>query len=144
VIVLRHIFGVVMGILVAPALLWGSGWGFVRAGELKAQSGANLFVALGAMAAAGLVLGALMVAQWASPLATLLPGLGLVAWTIVYAVNPGRAGLELPFGDDVLRGMETLLVTGVYGLLGLALLIPTFTPSRWRAKALSERDADYF
>jgi hypothetical protein len=144
VIVVRHIFGFILGILVAPAMLWATGWGVMRATELKNQTGANLFVAIGAMGAAGVVMGVLMVARWSSPLATLLPGLGLVGWTVVYAINPQRAALELPGTAAIQPTMETLLVTGVYGLLGMALMMPTFHPSRWRAKGAADRSGEEF
>lgn len=144
VIVVRHIFGFILGLLVAPALVWATGWGFMRAQELKNNTGTNLFAALGAMAAVGLVVGVLMVAKWASPLATLLPGLSLVSWTIVYALNPQRAALKLPVGDAIEQGMETLLITGIYALVGLALMIPTFTPSRWRGRGANRNDDDFF
>lgn len=144
VIVVRHIFGFILGILVAPAMLYATGWGVMQAQALKTQTGAKLFVALGAMAAAGLVVGVLMVARWSSPLATLLPGLALVAWTIVYAVNPARAALELPGANAIKPTMETLLFTGVYGMLGVALMMPTLHPSRWRGKYASDRSGDEF
>jgi hypothetical protein len=144
VIVVRHIFGFIVGILVGPAMLWATGWGVMRATELRGQTGANLYIAIGAMAVAGLVVGVLMVARWSSPLATLLPGLGLVGWTVVYAVNPQRAALELPGTDAIQPTMNTLLVSGVYGLLGVALMMPTFHPSRWRAKGAGDRSADEF
>lgn len=133
VIVVRHFFGFLLGIMVAPGLLWVTGWGYLRTQQLRNDPGSSLYLAIAALAGAGLVIGVLMVAKWASPLATMLPGVGLVGWTIAYAVNPGQAALRLPVDPDVYRSMESLLVAGMYGLLGMALLMPTFTPSRWRS-----------
>jgi hypothetical protein len=140
VIAVRHFFGFILGIVVAPGLVLATGWGFMRTQQLRNDPGGSLTLAIAALAAAGLVIGVLMVAKWASPLATLLPGLSLLGWTIVYAVNPGQAALQLPVNKLVYQGMESLLVAGIYGLVGMALLIPTFTPSRWRSNRMEMRD----
>jgi hypothetical protein len=151
---MRHFVGVLVGLVVAAALLVGAGWavqeGVAAAvggsgaaappGEAVppvAEAGARLWIALGGMAGAGLLLG-LVVAGRISPLATFVPSMALLSWTVVYALDPPRAISLVPddpsFHEVLLqagRGMITLLTTGVYGMLGVALFVPVLFPSRW-------------
>jgi hypothetical protein len=41
------------------------------------------------------------------------------------------------------RGMLTLLSTGVYGLLGVALFLPVLMPSRWARPEPDEEQEEY-
>ncbi|MQA94728.1 MAG: hypothetical protein GEV11_08785 [Streptosporangiales bacterium] len=137
---MRHLLGLVLGILLAPALLLGTGWAYPRA--LEAAGGTlgplsnQALGAYGALLGAGLVLG-LIIASRVSPLIPVLPGLAMLGWTGALLALGTRA-LELPSwalpAGDVTQGVTTLLQGGVYAMLGLALLIPLFQPSRWRRR----------
>lgn len=152
---MRHFVGLLVGVVVAAALLVGAGWavqetvaaavtgpgiGETPVGETVppvAEAGARLWIALGGMAGAGLLIGLVMAGR-ISPLAAFVPSMVLLAWSVVYALDPARAISIVP--DDLLvheileqagRGMITLLTTGVYGMLGIALFVPVLLPSRW-------------
>lgn len=108
----------------------------------------KMWIALGAMAAVGLVFG-LVVAGRISPLATFVPSMVLLAWTVVYALDMNRALSFIPAEPSVNQiirdaggGAKTLLTTGVYALLGVALFIPVLMPSRW-SRQRDDIDEDY-
>ena len=70
-----------------------------------------------------------------SPLAAGLPGLVLIAWTVVYGFSVRRAVHYIPLrGDTYGAGFEAMLMNGVLAAAGLALVVPLFIPSRWRAR----------
>lgn len=133
------------------AVLGGGGWavqqtfGGAAAAPPEDQ---KLWIALGAMAAVGLVVG-LVTAGRISPVATFIPSMVLLAWTVVYALDVNRA-LSLipsePSVDQIIRdaglGVRTMLTTGVFALLGVALFIPVLMPSRW-ARRHDDEDEDY-
>ncbi|WP_328817427.1 hypothetical protein [Nonomuraea cypriaca] len=108
----------------------------------------SMWIALGAMAAVGLVVG-LVVAGRVSPLATFVPSMVMLAWTVTYALDMNRA-LSLipsePSVNQIIRdagwGSRAMLTTGVFALLGVALFIPVLMPSRW-ARRRDDLDEDY-
>jgi ABC-type branched-subunit amino acid transport system permease subunit len=126
--------------VVTVALLGGGGWAVQQAvGNTAAAppDSQKLWIALGAMAAVGLVFG-LVVAGRISPLATFVPSMVLLAWTVVYALDMNRAISLIPAEpsvNEIIReagaGARTMLTTGVLALLGVALFIPVLMPSRW-------------
>ncbi|NUR92394.1 MAG: hypothetical protein HOY71_50690 [Nonomuraea sp.] len=136
---------------VTAVLLGGGGWAVQQALGSAAASpatGQKMWIALGAMAAVGLVVG-LVVAGRVSPLATFVPSLVLLAWTVVYALDVNRALSFIPDEPSVngiIRdagfGDKTMLTTGVFALLGVAMFIPVLIPSRW-ARRDYEMDDDY-
>ncbi|MFI6454924.1 hypothetical protein ACIBF6_25580 [Streptosporangium amethystogenes] len=147
---MRHVFGVLVGLVVTAVLLFGAGWAVQEAGvslvPLPAESGPKIWIALGVMAAIGLLVG-LVVAGRASPLATFVPSMVLLAWTVVYALDVRRAMGLVP--DDPTfhrlllqagRGMGLLLTTGVYALLGILLFLPVLMPSRWAPRYRDEEE----
>jgi hypothetical protein len=79
-----------------------------------------------------------VVAGRVSPLAAFVPSMVLLAWTVIYALDVNRA-LSLipsePSVNQIIRdagfGAKTMLTTGVFALLGVALFIPVLMPSRW-------------
>lgn len=137
---MRHVGGLLLGLVVTAVVLGGAGWATHRALTAAGSApsgGQHLWIGLGAMAAAGLVVG-LVVAGRVSPLATFVPSLVLLSWTVVYALDAGRALAMLPDGAwahqlvrEAAAGARTLLAGGVFGLLGTALFIPALMPSRW-------------
>ncbi|WP_246081053.1 hypothetical protein [Nonomuraea mesophila] len=109
----------------------------------------TLWIALGSMAAVGLVVG-LVVAGRVSPLATFLPSMVLLAWTVVYALDVNRALSFVPDEPSMHQlvreagaGARTLLTTGVFALLGVALFIPVLMPSRWSRGDDDDLDEEY-
>ncbi|MGW4796288.1 hypothetical protein ACWEPC_28090 [Nonomuraea sp. NPDC004297] len=135
-----------VGLVVTAAVLGGGGWAVQQAAANAAATppvDQKLWIALGAMAAVGLVAGLVMAGR-ISPMATFVPSLVLLAWTVVYALDANRALSFVPVEPsvnqivrDIGTGARTLLTTGVYALLGVALFIPVLMPSRW-----SRRDDD--
>lgn len=112
------------------------------------QGSQSLWIALGSMAAVGLVVG-LVVAGRVSPVATFIPSMVLLAWTVVYALDTNRALTMLPDGPSVhqivreaVTGSKTMLTTGVLALLGVALFIPVLMPSRW-SRPYDDDDEEY-
>ncbi|MBO0807100.1 MAG: hypothetical protein J2P32_02215, partial [Actinobacteria bacterium] len=100
--------------------------------------------ALAALAGAGLLLGIFLSVPQVSALATVLPGIVLVAWTVLLAVREHTALRYIPMkGESFGQGFQTLLTTGVLGMIGVAMIIPLFVPRRWRGPALvDEEDVD--
>lgn len=149
---MRHFVGLLVGVVVSAILLGGGGWAVYRAtaGSVAGlPAGQPLWIALGAMAAVGLVLG-LVMAGHVSPLATFVPSMVLLAWTVVYALDVNRALSFIPRGTgthQLLReaglGNQTLLTTGVYALLGVALFLPVLMPSRWARRDEELEEDDY-
>ncbi|WP_250572499.1 hypothetical protein [Nonomuraea sediminis] len=148
---MRHFAGLIIGLVATAALLGGGGWAVQQALGSAAASpagGQKLWIALGAMAAVGLIVG-LVVAGRVSPLATFVPSLVLLAWTVVYALDMNRALSFIPDQPSVnaiIRdagfGDKTLLTTGVFALLGVAMFIPVLIPSRW-ARSRYDVDEEY-
>ncbi|OPG12858.1 hypothetical protein [Microbispora sp. GKU 823] len=151
---MRHFFGLLLGVVVAAALLLGGGWASQEAVRGAAQSidpakDTRMLIALGVMAVVGLLLGLVLVGR-VSPLATFVPSMALLAWTVVYVLDVSRAASLVPTGPSVQaellqagRGMLTLLSTGVYGLLGVALFLPVLMPSRWARPEPDEEQEEY-
>ncbi|GAA4557213.1 hypothetical protein [Planotetraspora kaengkrachanensis] len=149
---MRHFFGFLVGVVVAAVLLAGGGWAaqeLVRgvSQHLDPATDTRMLIAVGVMVVTGVLLG-LVLALRTSPMATLVPALALLAWTVVYVLDASTATGLVPTGSAfqaelVLagKGMTTLLSSGVYGLLGVALFIPVLMPSRWAAP-LDEDDED--
>jgi len=154
---MRHLYGVGLAVLLAAAVFFGAAWGYVWAfngieasaatssglppadgGGLPAAGGslfqnAHVMVGGGALLAVGLAAGLLMVVPRVSPLAAGLPGLVLVAWTVLYASNVREAVRLIPLkSTDSGTGFELLLFSGLLGAAGLAMVTPLFIPSRWR------------
>ncbi|GIH48929.1 hypothetical protein [Microbispora rosea] len=151
---MRHFFGLLLGVVVAAALLLGGGWASQEAVRGAAQSvdpakDTRMLIALGVMAVVGLLLGLVLVGR-VSPLATFVPSMALLAWTVVYVLDVSRAASLVPSGPSVQaellqagRGMLMLLSTGVYGLLGVALFLPVLMPSRWARPEPDEEQEEY-
>jgi hypothetical protein len=136
---MRHLVGLILAPMLAVALFAGGGWGtqMIRSAQhggagLNSMSG---LLALGAVAGAGLLLGLLLVGPAVSTLAPGLPGLTLLAWTALWVTRSASALRLIPMHDrDVGEGFQVLLTSGVLALLGAAMMVPLFVPSRWRRR----------
>jgi hypothetical protein len=149
---MRHLIGFVLAVALAAAVFFGATWGYLRLLRIPVVNGAaatlpagggsllhdkNVLLAFAALAGVGLLAGICVAAPRISPLAAGLPGLALVAWTVLYLADVQRAVRYIPlkteaFGD----GFEAMLFNGVLAAAGLALIIPLFVPNRWRRAAL--------
>lgn len=148
---MRHLAGLLLGLVVTVAVLGGGGWAVQQAFGTAAATPPDTqktWIALGAMAAVGLVVG-LVVAGRVSPMATFVPSMVMLAWTVVYALDTSRA-LSLipqePSVNQIIRdagsGDKLLLTTGVLALLGVVMFIPVLMPSRW-SRPHDDEDEDY-
>jgi hypothetical protein len=134
---MRHLIGFILAIALGAALYFAAGWGFIHMTSLAAH-GINLtgrtgLMALAALAGTGLFLGILLAVRAISPLATGLPGLVLLAWSALLTVSAHRALGWIPLqGHSFGAGFRALLAGGTLTLLGAAMIVPLFLPSRWR------------
>jgi len=151
---MRHFFGLLLGFVVVGAVLLGGGWAAQVAARAAAQEldpvqDTRILIAIGVMAVLGLLIGLILVTR-VSPLAAFVPSIVLLAWTLVYVLDVSRAASLVPTGAAVQqqdlaeasRGMLTLLSTGVYGMLGIALFLPVIMPSRWARRWDGEDDEE--
>jgi hypothetical protein len=145
---MRHIAGIALAIAAALVLFFAGGWGYLRLLRTPAVNGSlaglpagggslvsnhNVLASLGALLATGLVIGILVAAPRISPLAAGLPGLALLALTGLYLASVRHAVQLIPLRTRTFGvGFEAMLIDGVLGLAGLAMVVPMFVPSRWR------------
>ena len=152
---MRHLIGVALAIVMAAAVFFAGSWGYLKLlsgsarGTLPAGSGSLIhdhavLEGFGVLLAVGLLAGILMVLPMISPLAAGLPGLALLAWTGLYLFSVRRAVQYIPLKSQTYgTGFEALLFDGVLALVGLAMIIPLFVPSRWRSRAVGEVPAPF-
>ncbi|WP_207939467.1 hypothetical protein [Actinomadura darangshiensis] len=151
---MRHAFGFVLGVLLTPALVYGAAWGYVQAGQSFDGTGqeitdrTRIYGAFALLAAVGLVMGVIIVARWASPLVSLVPALALLGFSGYFLADPGSV-LDLPGkvppAGDMDFGLRMLLGSGVYAMMGLALLMPSWAPRRWgRDRDDDAADRDFY
>ena len=144
---MRHLLGVMLAIIMAAALYFGASWGYLRLligpaglGRLPAGGGSLLhnhavLEGFGALLGVAVLAGVLMAVPRISPLAAGLPGLALVAWTGLYLFSVRHAVQYIPLKSRAYgAGFEAMLFDGVLALVGLAMVMPLFVPSRWRGK----------
>src|SRR5271169_323979 len=152
---MRHLIGVALAIVMAAAVFFAGSWGYLKLltgsakGALPAGGGSLLhdhavLEGFGVLLAVGLLAGLLMASPVISPLASSLPGLALLAWTGLYLFSVRRAVQYIPLKSQAYgTGFEALLFDGVLALIGAAMIIPLFVPSRWRSRAAVAAPASY-
>ena len=154
---MRHRIGLVLAVVMTGVLFFPGAWGYLRllrvpaAGDQLSQlpagggslmSDHHVLLALAALTGTFLLAGILVAVPRISPLAAGLPGLLLLGWTTLYLVSV-RQGVDLiplrsdPFG----AGFEAMLFSGILAGAGLAMILPMFVPSRWRARRMEETEA---
>jgi hypothetical protein len=144
---MRHLIGVVLAIVMAAAVFFAGSWGYlklligpVKGGVLPAGGGSLIhdhavLEGFGVLLAVGLLVGLLVALPVISPLASGLPGLALLAWTGLYLFSVRHAVQYIPLKTRTYgMGFEAMLFNGVLALVGLAMVIPLFVPSRWRSR----------
>lgn len=143
---MRHLYGTALASAMIMVTFWAGAWGYQRLLRLPAPPGAlpagggslladsSATISLAAVAATGLLAGILVVVPWISPLAAGLPGLLFVGWTALYLTSVRRATELIPLRSHAFgAGWEAMLINGLLGAAGLAMIVPLFVPSRWRA-----------
>ncbi len=153
---MRHLVGVVLAIVLAAAVFFAASWGYLKlligpagSGALPAGGGSllhnhHVLEGFGALLGVGLVAGLLIVVPRISPLAAGLVGLVLLGWTGLYLFSVRRAVQYIPLKTRPYgAGFEAMLFDGVLALVGLAMIIPLFVPSRWRSKPVVASPAPY-
>lgn len=143
---LRHLIGLGLAIGLAAAIVFGGGWGVAKMTALAAQGTSLTSVtglsALGALLLTGLFLGILLVAP-VSPVSTALPGVALLGWTALFALNTSLASRLMPLRtSQIAAGLHLLLADGVLALLGMMLICPAFVPTRWRPASETDLGLD--
>jgi len=136
-----------LAVIMAAALYFAASWGYLRLligpaglGRLPAGGGSLLhnhavLEGFGALLGVAVLAGVLMAVPRISPLAAGLPGLALLAWTGLYLFSVRHAVQYIPLKSRAYgAGFEAMLFDGVLALVGLAMVIPLFVPSRWRGK----------
>ena len=152
---MRHLFGIALAVALSAGVFFGGTWGYYRlflrngpgsAWSVPAGGGglignSTVTLGLGAVVGVALIAGLLLVIPRVSPLATGLPGLVLLAWTVLYLVSPGRMVHYIPLKSHSFgAGFAALGTTGILGAAGIVLLMPLFVPSRWRRGLAGEED----
>ena len=147
---MRHVTGIGLAIVLAGAVFFAACWGYLRLLRVALSTagtsalpapGANLLhdttvlTAVGALAGTALLAGLFAAAPRISPLAAGLPGLALVGWSVWYALSTRLAVQYIPLrADSFGAGFAAMLENGLLAAAGLALVVPLFIPSRWRAR----------
>lgn len=148
---MRHVAGFVLALVLSAALYFGAGWGVARIIALRGP-GSGLghpltsthgLLAIGALIAAGLLLGICLAAPRISPLAAGLPGLVLLGWSGLVVAHSGYALRYLPLpGSQATSGIVYLLLHGVLALAGAAMIVPLLVPSRWRSALADDEEEE--
>ncbi len=156
---MRHLIGIALAIGLAAAVFFAATWGYLRllrvpvvnggASTLPGGGGSlihdtNVLWAVAALAGTALLAGILVAVPRISPLAAGLPGLVLIAWTVVYGLNVQRAVRYIPLKSDTFGdGFEAMLFNGVLAAAGLLLVVPLFIPARWRRRVPAGADGEF-
>ena len=147
---MRHVFGVVLALVMFAAVFVGAGWAVEKIVTLRGSGGSGSglttphgVIALAVLVGVGLLLGVLLAVPAVSPLAAGLPGLVLLGWTALLAVSEKRAIQAVPLhAHSFAVGFGEMLTSGVLALAGAAMIVPLFVPSRWRRR--QHGDDDYY
>jgi hypothetical protein len=142
---MRHFIGLILALALAAALFLAGGWGAEHIGALAGHSvglpSRTGLIGLAAVLGTGLFLGILLAVPAISPLATGLPGLVLLGWTALLALSAHRALAWIPLqGHTFGAGFRVLLLNGTLALIGAAMIVPLFLPSRWRTDRYDDSD----
>jgi hypothetical protein len=139
----RHVLGVVAGLLLPPLIAAGLWYGV---GDIVSGSPAFGLSWLGpaVLAVSGLVF-AFLAGSRMSPLASLLGGLAFTALGVVASMGtPDLRVLSQRWLPAVMdAGFQAVAYTGVLLFLGVALLVVSMFPSRWRSSEPPVYMAEY-
>lgn len=133
---LRHIFGFVVGIILAPTLPYAMGWGTDTALRTFAENfGATnrTYLAMGVLLVSGIVVAAMTSTRWLSPIAALVVGLPMLVVTALHLL-----GAEVWVLVELPGRVATLNRLGVLGMLGALLVVSALPAHRWRGREKGE------
>lgn len=131
----------------AAVMFFAAAWGYARLlklpvppgqAALPAGGGSLLgngpeLLALAALIVTGVLAAVVVMDRRLSPLAAGLPGVLLLAWTVLYLVSVRHAVALIPLRSQSFgAGWEALLFHGVLGAAGALLIVPAVIPARWR------------
>ena len=138
-------------------MYFGAAWGYLQllklpvppgqasalpAGGGSLVSNSTALLALSVLVVTAVLAGLLVAVPRVSPLASGLPGLLLLAWTVLYVVSVRHAVQLIPLRSHAFgAGWEGLLFNGILGAVGAVMVFPLFIPSRWRLSRRAESDA---
>jgi hypothetical protein len=138
-------------------MFFAGAWGYLQLLKLPVQPGqatvlpagggsllsnSTALLALAALLVTAVLAGVLAAVPWFSPLASGLPGVLLLAWTVLYLVSVRGAVEFIPLRSASFgAGWEALLFNGILGAVGAVMIFPMFIPSRWRGSRPAESDA---
>jgi hypothetical protein len=144
----RHLYGTALASVMVLVMFFGDAWAYLEllklpvppgeTGALPAAGGSllsngSVLLALAVLAVTGLLAGLIVALPKISPLAAGLPGLVLIAWTVLFLVSVRWATAIIPLRSHSFgAGWEALLFNGVLGAAGLVMIVPMCIPSRWR------------
>lgn len=137
---MRHVVAAVLGLVLAPVLLYALGWGTAVAAAAWSDNPGSATPE--ALAAAGVLLvvgvGMAMLIRGLSPLTALIVGLGFLALNVVDLVALPASELLPRSAAGVVRidwvGTAGLLEQNIIAMLGVAIVVSVLAPSRWRAR----------
>ena len=146
---MRHLYGTALAVVLTAVMFFAGAWGYLRLLKLPVPPGQpaalpagggsllannSMLLALAAVLGTAVLAGLLVMLPRVSPLAAGLPGVLLLAWTVLYLVSVRRAVAFIPLRSHASgAGWEGLLFNGVLGAAGAVMVFPLFIPSRWRA-----------
>lgn len=129
---MRHVIGLVLGIVLAPVLLVSAGWSSQQLYTSYTRFTTNwmqLVVPLVVILVCGTIY-ALLIGSRISPLASFLVGLGFLALQVA-ALVPAWLGFLLSVNQQIGSGLSTLAATGAALLLALVGILPIAMPNQW-------------
>lgn len=154
---MRHLYGIALASAMTMVAFFAGAWGYERLLRLPAPPGAlsalpagggsllannPVLFSLAAVAVTGVLAGVLVAVPRISPLAAGFPGLLFIGWTALYLTSVRRATELIPLRSYAFgAGWEALLINGVLGGVGLAMVVPLFVPSRWRRLRADDADS---
>jgi len=136
---MRHLGSVVLSVLLTPVLYLLIGAGAVKAASHAIavsngrQGNTNLLVALGLLAAAGLVYALLILPRW-SPIGLVLAGLALAGMTLWLAFEPESYLRVMPKSLFGLRSAPAAGATITTLVIAVPLLLTVASGRRWRRR----------
>jgi TRAP-type C4-dicarboxylate transport system permease small subunit len=139
---MRHLFGLVLGVLLAAGALFCAAQG-IAVSTTAAQQGRTDDLALAWVVAAGVLVGLLAAGRRLSPLLPFLGGAAFLAVGVLDRVAPSVVGdLGLGRVGQVEEGLRQLGDTGTALLVGIALLLLAVVPQGRRRVRRDEDDED--
>ncbi|MES9543935.1 hypothetical protein [Actinomadura sp. NPDC000600] len=136
----RHGLGVLIGLVVTPVVALCLVYSTTKFSEFfrvfTIRGGSDRWIGAAVLLAAAVLIG-LVAGSRVSPLASLVPGAVYAAVGAIWVAAPRFAfehsGRDL-LGYRLFLGYTTLAAYGIFLLLGVALLVASLAPSRWKSR----------